>query len=155
MRLPSLLGGALYLAMAFRVSRRLVGDGPRLPVLVALLVLHPYVLDFLSAARGYGLALGFLFWALDVLLQSLGEGPGTNPASRGHGARASVALGLAVASNLAFLFPAVALAAAFVAIWLARTERGTPAISRLIGRLVLPGLLVAAGLMAGPLSAAS
>ena len=31
---------------------------------VTALALNPYLLDFLSAARGYGLALGLWFWAV-------------------------------------------------------------------------------------------
>jgi len=63
-RLPALIGAAFYIAAAYRLCRLL---GTSLFVQLTLfvcLVFNPFIFDFLVAARGYGLALGFLMWAL-------------------------------------------------------------------------------------------
>lgn len=52
LRMPSLLGGASYLAAAFLLAKRLLGRGPLFLLAFATLSLNPFVLDFLSAARG-------------------------------------------------------------------------------------------------------
>lgn len=57
LRIPSLLGGLLYLVVVFHLSRRLLGEGWLRLLAVALLCLNPHLTDFMSAARGYGLAL--------------------------------------------------------------------------------------------------
>ena len=107
MRLPSLLGGMLYLAMALRLARLLFGAGPAAFLCVALLGLNPFILDFLSAARGYGMALAFLLCALDQMVRYLGDG------GEARLYRAPVALALAVAANLTFAVPGTMLAIAF------------------------------------------
>lgn len=102
-RLPSLLGGALYLWVAYRLSRRLLGTGSLALAGVVLLSLHPLVLDYLSAARGYGMALAFWMWSLEFLLDGR------------RLSLAGVCLGLSPAASLAFLWPATALGIALVA----------------------------------------
>lgn len=71
----------------------------------ALLTLNPFLLDYLSAARGYGLASGFwmagVYFALGVLRQT------DRPPRRTGVLLASLFAGLAVAANLSFAFVAV------------------------------------------------
>jgi hypothetical protein len=156
LRLPSLLGGALYLWGVYRLARLVFGAGPFFLAAVALSALNPLLLDHLSAARGYGLALAFLTWALVRMIEFFGAGvgPASRPVRTGQeacptaafsterlrgsaelaGGRAdsqrpsrklefaAVSLGLCVAANLAFLYPALALAAAFL-IALARSGK--------------------------------
>jgi len=100
LRLPSLLGGALYLWAVYRLARRHFGSGPLFLAAVALLSLNPLVLDYLSMARGYGLALAFWMWALEFL---------NPPVTARNLNLAGMCLGLSVAANLSFLVPAVAL----------------------------------------------
>lgn len=69
MRIPSLLGGALYLGMMYRLCRTLYGNGPVFLLAVCVLCLNPFLLDFLSLARGYSLALGFCAWTLFELVR--------------------------------------------------------------------------------------
>src|SRR6266404_6914894 len=64
MRIPSLLGGLFYLITTLRLCRYVFGDGWFSLLSLALLSMSPAVLDYMSAARGYGLALAFFFWAL-------------------------------------------------------------------------------------------
>lgn len=141
LRLPSLAGGALYLAAVFLLCRRLFGQGPLLAVSVATLALNPFVLDFLSAARGYGMALGLFLWAVEFLLRYFDE---TRPE---HLYRASLALGLAVAANLTLVFPGFALVCLAGAVLVRRRQW-----SALADQFLLPGFLAAFLLLAIPLS---
>lgn len=109
LRLPAVAGAALYLSVAVRLCHRLFGESPRLPLGVALLTLNPLVLDFLSAARGYGLALALLLWALEQMW-IWAEAP-----SEVSALRAAAGLSLSVSSNLTFAFPAAPAALIFLA----------------------------------------
>src|SRR5947208_9044151 len=95
LRLPALCGGIAFAFFAIRWSARAFPTIRTRVLAVALLTLNPFVLDFLVAARGYSLALAFLMWHLEEIW-------------RGRPVRAATAAGLAVASNLTFLFPTAA-----------------------------------------------
>jgi hypothetical protein len=132
-RLPALLASALYLWAAYRVARSRFGDGWLFLAALALLVLNPLVVDCLSAANGHGMALAFWMAALGLLLE---------------GRRlelAGVALGLAVAADLAFTFPAAALAAGF-----ALTDREWR--GEAVRRLAIPAVVTAFILVALPIA---
>src|SRR6266849_964410 len=101
LRAASLLGAAGYLAIAYLLSRRLFGDGLLFVICSALLALNPMVMDFASAARGYGLGLAFLLDAMYVFAERIGC------------AAASVLLALAFAANLTNIIPALSLTLAF------------------------------------------
>jgi hypothetical protein len=103
LRLPSLLCGGLYLAAVYRLARRCFGDGAMFLVVAGLLTLNPMVMDAMSEARGYGMALAAWMWALDLVLESLES---FSPQKLNL---AGVLLGLSVAASLAFAAPAVAL----------------------------------------------
>lgn len=143
-RLPSLLGGALYLMLALRLSRLLFGGGPAVLFSVALLGLNPFVLDYLSAARGYGMALAFLLAALDQMVRYLMDG------GRPRLYRAALALALAVAANLAFAVPGAALALAFTLAVYAAERRAD---WMLVDHFLVPGAVTAFVLLVIPLSA--
>ena len=114
LRVPALFGALLYFYSIFQISAFLFGDGFFFLLSVALLSLNPFVLDYLCCARGYGLALGFFFYALHCVLLSLGEPPG---GSNGPGLRhAGIALGLSVGCNPVMVFPGTALALCFLAL---------------------------------------
>ena len=98
LRLPSLLAHLAYLAASYRLVRKL-----ERPILVAsgflLLNTNPFVLDFFSLSRGYGLALAALEASLALCVGAL-ETPG-----EASGGRELLALGLgalAVAANFAY-----------------------------------------------------
>jgi hypothetical protein len=107
LRLPSLLCGALYLCAVYRLSRRAFGSGGLFLTAVGLLTLNPLVLDHMSAARGYGMALAFWMWGLQLLLECLERFSGRKLKL------AAVCLGLSVSASLAFVAPAAALAVVF------------------------------------------
>src|ERR1017187_5309688 len=109
LRLPSLLAGVFYLWVVFRMARRWFGGGPQFLAVVGLLTLNPLVVDALSEARGYGLALACWVWALELLLESV------ESFSAQKLKLVTVCLGLSVAATLAFAAPAVALLVVFLA----------------------------------------
>src|SRR5882724_9416362 len=59
LRIPSLLGGLLFMVTVLRLCRYAFGDGWFCFLSFALLTTNPSVLDYMSAARGYGMALAF------------------------------------------------------------------------------------------------
>ncbi len=111
LRLPSLLAGLLYLLVVFRMARRWFGDGPAFLAVVGLLTLNPVVVDALSEARGYGMAMACWMWALELILESAESVSATKLNL------AAACLGLSVAASLAFAAPACALLAVFL-LWL-------------------------------------
>lgn len=105
LRLPSLLGAALFLwALALLVNRLT----PTLPLQVisyALIAVHPAVLEYLHSARGYSLALGLWTLAAAMVARALDEGPVSRSAALATGAL----LGLAFSANATYVIPAAAL----------------------------------------------
>lgn len=99
-RLPSLLGYALYL----RACYLLLGlvSNHILTILGALLLAFPpYLVDFFSVARGYSLALGLMMIGLYLLLK-WSDKP-TDPVHAKTATLASLMFALAVTANLSFL----------------------------------------------------
>src|ERR1019366_9571243 len=150
LRLPSLLAGVFYLWVVFRMARRWFGDGPQCLAVVGLLTLNPVVVDALSEARGYGMALACWMWALELLLESV------ESFSPQKLKLAAVCLGLSVAATLAFAAPALALLVVFLA-WSKSGAGAQPAVppGRIPGQVfVLIFLLTAFVLLAIPLDRA-
>lgn len=58
-RLPALLGFALYFHGIYRISKKFLAE-PSRTMTVLFLTCHPFLLDFFCCARGYSLALGFM-----------------------------------------------------------------------------------------------
>jgi uncharacterized membrane protein len=120
MRIPALAGAALYFAAVYRISRYAFGGGLPFLTAIALTTLNPFILDFMVAARGYGMALALWMWALALLLPLIAE-PKTR--SRRALSEAGVALALSVVANLVFVLPAALLGG--MSMWLLR-KRGDP-----------------------------
>lgn len=112
LRLPALAGAALYLWTLTRLSARLFGQTWLAPASVVLMGAPPLVMDFLAAARGYGLALAFFFFAFERLLVLL-----SGDQDRRTIWAAGAALGLSIASNFVFVIPVALLAALFLYLW--------------------------------------
>lgn len=70
-RLPNVLGFILYLVYAVKLSKLLQPSSPYVPFI--LLTSMPFVLDFFSLARGYGLALSFALPSIYFLLNYCGS----------------------------------------------------------------------------------
>jgi predicted membrane-bound mannosyltransferase len=141
-RLPTVLAGLLYLVVAWKLCRLLFGAGWLFLLGLAALSLNPYLLDFLSAARGYGLAIALLMLAIYFLVLYL------DSAGEQFLPRAGVALGLSVAANLNMIFPAAAIV---LAAWFLAGTR----IRTMVSKLGLPMLIVAFFILLVPLSHAT
>jgi hypothetical protein len=130
-RMPALLGAAIYISAAFVIVRVISEQiAIQLPVLVCLLY-NPLVMDHLVAARGYSLALG-MWMAASALAWRVGR-----PAL----GLASLCAGLSFSANFSFAF-VNAFTMAAVCVWACREEpRLWP---RTIAVCVLPGLVTAA-----------
>ncbi|HEX8984164.1 MAG TPA: hypothetical protein VF767_01980 [Bryobacteraceae bacterium] len=145
LRVPSLAGGLLFLVSVWRLARYVFGRGWFCLFALAAVVLNPQVLDYLSAARGYSLALGFLFYGLFLLTRYLAEDYDPPTAVL---FRAGLACGLSVAANLVFLVPVVAAAATFSAVVLvapaasSRRERFWMLVDRFWGPAIVPAFIV-------------
>jgi uncharacterized membrane protein len=145
LRLPSVLAGGLYLASAWRISVLLFGYSAWASLTAALLATDPILLDHLSAARGYGMALAFWLTGVYCLLRALDEkNDQRNPRFL---FRAGVLFGLAIAANLTSVFPATAAAIALVLVNYFRLKT-------LWDQFAVPAILIAFVFLAIPLSRA-
>lgn len=138
-RIPALIGAALYIAAVYRLCRLLVGKAEtggsrfvQLTVFVCL-VFNPFIFDHLVAARGYGLALAFLLWALVYSAWWHLEGRGS---LMGACAVSSLCAGLSVDANFSFAFVNLA---AMTAILLCAWHQRPNQWIRLLAASVLPG----------------
>jgi Dolichyl-phosphate-mannose-protein mannosyltransferase len=129
LRIPSLLGGLFYFFAVYRLSAFLFGGRFLFLLSVAFLSLNPFVLDYLSCARGYSAGLALLLWTVYLLMRYLTE-PG-DPRLPSRPARllnqAGIALGLAIGVNVIMVFPAGALAAVFLSLLIADRAMAQPA----------------------------
>ncbi|MCB0548308.1 MAG: glycosyltransferase family 39 protein [Phaeodactylibacter sp.] len=66
-RLPNVLAGGVFLFFTYRLVRTIASGWWESLLAFALLVFNPYLLEFFSLARGYGLSLGFLMGSLYFL----------------------------------------------------------------------------------------
>ena len=127
LRLPSLLAGVLYLWVVYRMARRWFGGLAFLTV-IGLLTLNPLVIDALSEARGYGMALACWMWALELILESL-ESFSVQKLNL-----SAMCLGLSVVASLAFTAPACALLVVYL-LW--SRSRTVPVIAFLTAFVLL------------------
>lgn len=130
-RMPALLGAAIYIAACYFLCRSITDRFSLQFSLFVCLILNPFVLDFMVAARGYSLADAFLMTAIAIPVWDRLK-------LRTSCVLASLALGLSFCANFSFAFVDVA---AFLAIlaWALRGESTW----RVASACVLPGLLVA------------
>ena len=138
LRLPALMGAALFLWSSARLCALLV-PGLWFSLLSFLIVTgNPVTLDFMVVARGYGLALGMLAFALLQLIRW------TEDSKSWRIAASSVALGLSTSANLMFAFPAIAMFSTAV-FFLLRRQR-----FKLIPLAVLPAVAIPLALWWAP-----
>jgi len=154
LRLPNLLAYVVFLIFAFLLLERFVESRLLVVCGFLLLNLNPYVLDFFSLSRGYGLSLGFLMAGLYFFFSFLEE---TTSAKQG-GLRdlylSLTAVSLAVLSNFVMLniYLSLAIFAFGFFIILNMRERldrpGAPPVSgKRPGGRILAGLLILAAVL--------
>jgi hypothetical protein len=133
-RAPALIGAAVYIASAYAVVRALARETAVEWPLFVCLVYNPFVMDYLVAARGYGLALGF--WMAAIALIAWGRG-----GVIGTCMLASICAALSFAANFSFAF-----ADGFVMVlgflWACGHEQRN--YEKILASCLLPGLAVAA-----------
>jgi hypothetical protein len=112
-RAPALIGAALFVGMAYKLCRLITEEIVLGATMFVCLVYNPFILDYLVAARGYGLATALMLGAIAVFASSIRTlrnepTPGLRLSARC--ASASMFLGLTFAANFAFAFVACAIA---------------------------------------------
>ncbi|HEY2842512.1 MAG TPA: hypothetical protein VGJ09_02635 [Bryobacteraceae bacterium] len=138
LRLPALCGAALYIAISYFLSRGITDRfSLQFPVFICL-VYNPFILDFMSAARGYSLANAFLLAAIAI---PVWHRQPSGPSLRRSCTLASLALALSFLAVFAFAFVDLAVFFA-LAVWAIR-RRGDDSIVRILLHCALPGLLLA------------
>ena len=70
LRLPNVLGFLIYSFFSYKISKRLTGFFLQIACFL-LLLLNPFILDFFSLARGYGLSLAMMVGSIYFLLKIL------------------------------------------------------------------------------------
>lgn len=134
-RAPALLGGALYIFGTYRLSIRLASTPLLQCIILACFLFNPFVMDYMVAARGYGLALGFLALTLDTLARIL-DHP-SKPIPTAIALSCFSALGLA--ANFSWAYANAILTLTTLAI-LAKTTCPNP--GRFLAASTLPGIAI-------------
>ena len=99
-RLPALIGAAFYITAVYRLCR-LLGTSLLVQITVFVcMVFNPFIFDYLVAARGYSLALGFLMWAMVYFAESQKQDSFLVTAC----AVSSACAGMSVNANFSFAF---------------------------------------------------
>jgi hypothetical protein len=140
LRMPALIGAAIYILAAWWLCRMIGRDQIVQWPLFLCLVYNPLVMDFLVAARGYGLALAFLTSAIAIAGYSHLGGMSRVRAC----ALCSLGIALSVASNFAFAFVGAA-TLLLICLWAWFTVgpgQGPRDRARLLAACLLPGLAV-------------
>ena len=121
LRLPTLLGFALFLGGINAVLRRMV-PGWMQVLGVCALGLNPYLVDYFSLARGYGLGLGLATAGMAVLLAAMADAP--RSVRPGATRVAFLLFTLAALANLTFILLLIAAAVVLWAPFLVRGRAG-------------------------------
>jgi len=136
-RLPALIGAALYISAAYRFCRLLGASVFVQLTMFVCLVFNPFILDYLVAARGYGLALGFLIWAMLYSAEAHLKGRFLVLAC----AVSSACAGMSVNANFSFAFVDLAtMTALLLWAWYKRPDQWI----RLLAACVLPAAAILA-----------
>ena len=136
-RLPAILGAIIYTGSALYLSLLLVNPRLLQLLLFACLVYNPMILDYLVAARGYSLAIGFFLAAIAVIASAM-TSSGDDLRLPRKCAWISILLALSCSANLSFAIAnGVTLVAFFL--WALRHNRKY---LDLAAATYLPGLLV-------------
>jgi hypothetical protein len=136
-RLPALLGAALYILVAYFLCRAIAGRFSLQVASFICVVYNPFILDFFAAARGYSLANAFLLAAIAVPVWHEETRCGSVAVPS---ALASAVAGLSFAANFSFAFVDFAALVAIL-IWAMR-RRGGQSTLRIVTCCALPGLAI-------------
>ena len=145
-RSGALTGAAIYIVASYLLSV-LIAERFLLRVFLFIcLVFNPFIFDFLVAARGYGLASGFLLSAICFVAYALA--PGSSKSLVRACTMASACIALSFVSN--FSFALVDLACIVILFVWASDGKSLRTRATLAAACFVPGLLLA-GALAGPI----
>ncbi|MBI5756477.1 MAG: glycosyltransferase family 39 protein [Nitrospirae bacterium] len=99
-RLPALIGGILYVIGTYKILKLFL-DKWLLVAGILLMICNPFILDYLSIARGYALGLGFLMFGLYYLFRRIYTLGGNR--DRYESFLATTMLAISTLANLTFL----------------------------------------------------
>ena len=146
-RAPALLGGLIYVAAIYHLCFALAPGRLFRWSLFVCFVYNPFIMDYLVAARGYGLALGFLSLALYffvLTLSGLDETTSEQTALK-HALAISTCVALAICANFAFAYAGAFLmlvSASLRIIYSVRQRLDRHFLVRLFIAFALPAILV-------------
>lgn len=140
-RLPALIGAFIYITSALCLVSALIANAALEVIFFICLVYNPLIFDYLVAARGYSLAIGFFLAAIALVAFSKLRNHDRHRLHK-SAAALSVLLALSCAANFSFsIAAAIALLASYV--WLFWPRRDDFAeIARLGAWTLIPGLAV-------------
>jgi len=137
-RLPALLGAALYMGAVYRLCRLLGASLFVQATLFVCLVFNPFIFDFLVAARGYSLALAFMMWAIVYFTEQYLQENGWLLMAC---AVSSACAGVSIGANFSFAFADLCtMTAILVFAWYRRPSQWI----RVLAACVLPGAAILA-----------
>jgi hypothetical protein len=141
LRLPALIGAALYIGAVYCLVRLISGRRLLPWALFVCLTCSPFVMDYLVAARGYGLASAFLLWMVVIAARHQARDPEARAVElRRTCVLISIAGALCLSANFSFAI-ADALTALGLFLWICREHRRD--YLKILAWFVLPGLAVA------------
>lgn len=153
LRLPNLLAYAAYFLFSFLILHRVVKKKWLVIPGCLLLSLNPYVLDFFSLCRGYGLSLAFMIAALYFFFVFL-DSPPDDSSGRARQLRFSLAAAiLAVLCNFSLLNVYLSLVLIAFALFkvdgarIRRAPSGPPPAERRKRRLAIPAIGILAAVL--------
>ena len=154
LRIPNLLGHIAFLVFSIRLLNRHLRGAAAVAGFVVLNA-NPYVLEFFSLSRGYGISLGLLMASLYYLFRFMDELKAGEPLASRTLAKALGAAGTAVLADMAllFVFLAIVVLAFVVIVHHSRTATGgieaAPPGSRRRHPLLATGLIARLALING------
>lgn len=161
LRIPSLLGAAFYFLAVWRLCRDLFGEGWLMFASVSLLSLNPFVLDYLSVARGYGMAVALCLWSVLYMVRYLDRLTERDQVtSRRRLYRIAIALTLSICANLTLLPPVLGFAVVFLSVLLAQSawtggwEQFKNRLNEIVDWFIVPGVALCFVILALPLTKA-
>src|SRR5579864_6568289 len=147
-RAPALLGGVLYVSATYGFCKLLSQDLVLTWALFICFVYNPFVMDYLVAARGYGLALGFLSLAMYLFARAVMtlQKPGDQEILY-YAKTISACVAVSFCANFSFAYANAFLLGAFL-VWAIQEQRrrGEMAYWRLALACVVPLFLILFGL---------
>ena len=134
LRSSAIIGAAIFIIACYQLCRIIsTSELVRIP-LFACLVFNPFVLDYLIAARGYSLALGFLMTAAFVSIRALTR----SEKLLSSAAAVSLMAGLSFSANFAFAWMDAAILFVF---WYLANKLYRPRWYSFASACIFPGLI--------------